>query len=413
MNELTELEVEDESARDAGSARADNTIELVPRFKDQGYAADLVSRRRQWLEEQTNCRLDHVGACSIPSERMRGNIENPIGASQVPLGVAGPLLINGEHAQGTFYVPLATTEGVLVRSYERGMVTLTRAGGVASRLALNENRICPVFVFEDVVEAQEFTQFIKDNLAVLRAEAEATTCHGKLIDIDCHQIGREVIANFRYFTGDAHGMNMIAKATDQACKWIREHSRARHSYSLSGYSSEKRASGALLSGGKGKQVTAGALIPLNLVRTHLHTTPEQICDMWHRTMIAQLSANVVGYNGQFANGLAATFIACGQDVANVVNSSVGITDFEITDRGDLYASVTLPSLTVATVGGGTALGTARECLEMLGCAGAGQAPKLAEIVAATLLAGELSMGAAIASGEYVAAHETYGRNRPE
>ena len=135
--------------------------------------------------------------------------------------------------------------------------------------------------------------------------------------------------------------------------------------------------------------------------------------MWHRTMIAQLSANVVGYNGQFANGLAAMFIACGQDVANVVNSSVGITDFEVTDRGDLYASVTLPSLTVATVGGGTALGTARECLEMLGCAGAGQAPKLAEIVAATLLAGELSMGAAIASGEYVAAHETYGRNRPE
>src|SRR5207302_10236781 len=154
---------------------------------------------------------------------------------------------------------------------------LTRAGGVAAHLALNENRICPVFVFEDVVEAHEFTQFIKDNLAVLRAEAEATSRHGKLFDVDCHQIAREVIANFRYFTGDAHGMNMIAKATDQACKWITQHSRVLHFYSLSGYSSEKRASGVLLSGGKGKQVTAGAFIIRSPVRTHLHTTPEQLC----------------------------------------------------------------------------------------------------------------------------------------
>src|SRR5438105_14773172 len=213
MNELTELEVEDESARDADSARADNTIELVPRFKDQGYAADLVSRRRQWLEEQTNCRLDHVGACSIPSEQMRGNIENPIGASQVPVGVAGPLLINGAHAQGTFYVPMATTEGVLVRSYERGMVTLTRAGGVSARLYTDENRISPVFVFDDVTEAHAFTHSLRDKYEIIRAEADSTTNHGKLLRIESHPVGREVIVNFCYFTADAHGMNMIAKAT--------------------------------------------------------------------------------------------------------------------------------------------------------------------------------------------------------
>src|SRR5438067_4836264 len=181
MNELTELEVEDESARDAGSAPADNTIELVPRFKDQGYAADLVSRRRQWLEEQTNCRLDHVGVCSIPSERMRGNIENPIGASQVPLGVAGPLPINGEHAQGTFYVPLATTEGALVRSYERGMVTLTRAGGVTTRVYIDENRVSPVFLLPDVAAAYDFASSLDGCFARIKEEAESTTHHGKLL----------------------------------------------------------------------------------------------------------------------------------------------------------------------------------------------------------------------------------------
>jgi hydroxymethylglutaryl-CoA reductase (NADPH) len=222
-----------------------------------------------------------------------------------------------------------------------------------------------------------------------------------------------VIVNFCYSTGDAQGMNMIVKATEAACRLVLSRGLARRFYVFSGYSSEKRAAGVLLAGGKGKRVVAGALVPAGVVKSYLHTTPGRLVDMWHRTVVGHVQANAVGYNGHYANGLAAVFIACGQDVANVANSSVGITNFEATPEGDLYASVTLPSLTVATVGGGTGLGTGRECLEMLGCAGAGRAAKFAEIVAATLLAGELSMGAAIASGEFVQAHETYGRNRPK
>jgi hydroxymethylglutaryl-CoA reductase (NADPH) len=146
---------------------------------------------------------------------------------------------------------------------------------------------------------------------------------------------------------------------------------------------------------------------------YLHVSPEELFEVWQHTMLGHLQANAIGYNGHFANGITAIFIACGQDVANVANSAVGITNFEILEDGDLYASVTLPSLSVATVGGGTGLGTSRECLEMLGCSGSGNAVKLSEIVAASLLAGELSMGAAIASGEFVHAHERYGRNRPQ
>lgn len=388
-------------------------LQLVPRMKEQGYAREHVEERRRWVEEKTGCPLQHVGSYSIPTEEMRGNIENPVGAVQTPLGIAGPLLIEGEHAQGTFYVPMATTEGALVRSYERGMATLSRAGGAKARIYADENRVAPIFSFDDVAEAHHFALTLNENFDTIRAEAEKTTRHGRLLRVECHPVGREVIANFCYHTADAHGMNMIVKATEAACRWILERSRARRFYVFSGYSSEKRASGSLLAGGKGKKVVAGALIPARIVRAYLHATPDSICDVWRQTMLGHVQTNAIGYNGHYANGLTAIFIACGQDVANVVNSSVGITNFETTDEGDLYASVTLPSLTVATVGGGTGLGTSRECLQMLGCAGAGHSPKLAEIVAATLLAGELSMGAAIASGEFVQAHETYGRNRPD
>jgi hydroxymethylglutaryl-CoA reductase (NADPH) len=387
-------------------------FELVPRMKGQGYARQYVDCRREWLEKKTGCGLMNVSCYSIPSEEMRGNIENPIGVAQMPLGVAGPLLVNGVAARGTFYVPMATTEGALVRSYERGMATLTHAGGAHTRVYTDENRVSPIFVFKDIDDAFEFARKLHDYFEIIRAEAEATTHHGKLLRIECYPVGREVITNFCYFTGDAQGMNMIVKATDHACNWIMQHSRARRFYIFSGFCSEKRASGFLLLGGKGKKVVAGALIPASLATAYLRTTPKEFLDLWHRTMLGHSQAHTSGYNGHYANGLAAVFIACGQDVANIVNSSVGITNFDVTDDGDLYASVTLPSLTVATVGGGTALGTSRECLEMLGCAGSGQAAKFAEIVAATLLAGEISIGAAITSGEFVDAHETYGRNRP-
>src|SRR5205085_5096099 len=194
-------------------------LPLAPRMKAQGYADPCVEQRREWLEQETGCRLLHVGACSIPGEEMRGNIENPIGAAQMPLGIAGPLLINGVDAQGIFYVPLATTEGALVRSYERGMAALTRAGGVTTRVHIDENRVSPVFLFDSVDQAHQFAITLPDKLEKIRSEAESTTHHGKLLRIECHAIGREVIVNFSYFTGDAQGMNMIVKATEQACKW--------------------------------------------------------------------------------------------------------------------------------------------------------------------------------------------------
>lgn len=386
--------------------------DLVPRLKDQGYESERVAKRRAWVEQRTGTILRHVGSHSIDSEEMRGNIENPIGVAQIPIGIAGPLRVRGLHADGTFYVPLATTEGALVRSYERGMVALTRAGGVEAALIADENQISPSFFFESITEAARFGQWIQSHFDDIRTQADSTTRHGKLRNLHCHQVARQVIVNFGFDTGDAQGMNMIVKASDQACRWILTQFPCTGHFQFSGMCSEKRPSGYLLSRGKGKSVTAGAFLPTGILKSYLHCSPRQLFDVWQSTVVGHLAANAVGYNAQYANGLTAMFIAMGQDVANVVNAACGITNFQLADGG-LYVSITLPALSVATVGGGTGLGTQRECLEMVGCFGSGQSKKLAEIVAAALLGGEISMGAAIASGEFAAAHEQYGRNRPK
>ena len=391
-----------------------NRIKLVPRMKGQGYETSDVEERRAWVEAQTGAELKHVGACSIPYESMRGNVENPIGSVQMPLGVAGPLHVRGANASGVFYVPLATTEGALVRSYERGMVTITRAGGAETWIQGDiTNQISPNFFFKGVSEAAEFAENLPRYFEHIKAAAESTTSHGKLRRIQPHPVGRQVMLTFYYDTGDAQGMNMIAKATEAACEYIVEQGLA-HSYQIfSGLSTEKRAGGHLFAGGKGRTVTAGALIPAQTARTYLRTEPAQFRDLWQNTMLGHTRGAILGYNGHLANGLTALFIATGQDVANVVNAATGVTNFEVTSDGDLYASVTLPAMTLATVGGGVAIGSSKECLEMMDCFGGGKADKLAEITAATLLAGEISFGAAIASGEFVQAHEQYGRNRPE
>lgn len=401
----------DHSPRNRAERERDR-LALVPRFHGQGYEDTEIAARRAWLEQVAGCELPTVGASAIPGPAMRGNVENPIGAAQVPLGVAGPLLVRGEHAQGTFYVPLATTEGALVRSYERGMVAVTRAGGAEARVLQDENRATPVFSFDSLAEATDFARAVPALEAELRRVAEATTRHGKLLRVEPRVVGRDVLVSFAFSTGDASGMNLVGRATDAACQLLLARFTPRHWLLMSGAEGEKRAAASLLAGGKGKSVVASVRLPEALVRSVLGVEVSALAALWHRTVVAHLESGAVGHNGHYANGLAAIYIACGQDVANIVNAAVGVSTLEAEADGSLCASVHLPSLTVATVGGGTRVGTAPECLRLLGCEGDGKAVKLAEIIAATLLAGELSFSAALAAGHHAAAHERYGRNRP-
>src|SRR5689334_9587062 len=166
--------------------------DLLPRLKDQGYDSERVARRRAWIEEKTGASLRHIGAISFDTEELRGNIENPIGAAQVPMGVAGPVLVHGRYAKGLFYIPMATSEGALIRSYERGMVALTRAGGVQTAVLADENQIVPTFFFSSVAEAAGFSAWIPQNIEAIRAVAETTSRHARLTELKCYQVGRQV-----------------------------------------------------------------------------------------------------------------------------------------------------------------------------------------------------------------------------
>ncbi len=385
---------------------------LIPRFAGREHEDQTVAERRQWIRERVGVALPHLAGAPTPATAMVGNIENPIGVAQVPVGLSGPLHVRGSGWEDVLYVPLATTEGALVRSIERGAIAITRAGGASSRVVKDTNQVTPSFSCGDLDRAIALAEWLETMPPELVAAAESTTRHGRLVSILPRVLGATVLATFRYSTADASGMNMVVRATDAACRKIVELGRAEAFLVFSGASGEKRPAGALLAGGKGKSVTAEVVLPRTVLRAVLGTDAARMLALWSRTTVGQISSGTLGVNGHVANALAALLIACGQDVANVANAAVAMTVFEPAGEDGLRASVSLPSLTVGTVGGGTGVGTAAECLALLDCRGADRARRFAEIVAATVLAGELSFAAAIAAGDMAEAHERYGRNRP-
>jgi hydroxymethylglutaryl-CoA reductase (NADPH) len=387
--------------------------EPVPRDPENDYTPEAAAMRRDFLRERTGADLDHVGRFSFDPETLPGNIEQFIGVSQVPIGVAGPLLVNGEHAQGEFYVPLATAEGTLVASYNRGMKLLYAAGGVKTTVVDDRMQRAPCFIFESAREARDFGHWLDDHFEEIKAVAESTTRSGRLQDIEQYSASRMLYTRFNYTTGDAAGQNLTGKATQAACRWIVEQYPDIEQYFLeSNFATDKKSSQVNVLRTRGKRVVAEAVIPGALLEVAMHADSDLL---FRAREIANLGGFMSGANnngGHSANGITAMFIATGQDAANVAESSAALVYAEQRANGDYYYSVTIPSLIVATYGGGTGLATQRECLELLGCYGAGKVRKLAEIVAATVLCGELSLGAAIVAEDWVQAHDLLGRNRP-
>ena len=376
------------------------------------YTQDAATARRAFANEQTGTALDHVGHYSVDPAALPGNIENFMGVAQVPIGLAGPLLVDGEHAQGEFWVPMATAEGTLVASYNRGMKLLRAVGGVRTTILEDRMQRAPSFVFPSAREARAFGQWLTANFDAIAAAAEATTSTGKLIEIEQYAASRIRFTRFNYATGDAAGQNMTGKATFAACKWILEHYEGIDQFYLeSNFATDKKASQINMLKTRGKRVVAEATIPREAMQEHMNVANEKL---FRARLVSHLGGTMSGsinYGAHSANAITALFIATGQDVANVAESSAAYVFAELTEDGDYYYSITLPSLIVATYGGGTGLATQRECLELLGCYGAGGVGRLAEIVAATVLCGELSLGSAIVAEEWVAAHDAYGRNR--
>jgi len=385
----------------------------VPRDRENDYTREAAAGRLEFVRERTGVSTEHVGTYSFDPAILTGNVEQFVGVAQVPIGLAGPLLVNGEHAQGEFYVPLATAEGTLVASYNRGMRLLHEAGGVTTTVIDDKMQRAPAFLFPSAREARDFSAWLIDHFNEIKEAAETTTRSGRLVEIEQYSASRILFTRFNYTTGDAAGQNLTGKATQAACKWIvANHAPIEHFFLESNFATDKKSSQVNMLHTRGKRVVAEAVIPNELVQRVMRSSTDM---MFRARQVSNLGGFMSGVNNNgahSANGITAMFIATGQDAANVAESSAAFVYTELRPNGDYYYSVTIPSLIVATYGGGTGLATQRECLEILDCYGDGKVRKFAEIVAATVLCGEISLGSAIVAEEWVDSHDLYGRNRP-
>lgn len=372
---------------------------------------EAVAIRRKFAEGISETSLEHISNYSLSMEdALKRNIENPIGTIQIPVGIAGPLVVHGKHAEGEYYVPLATSEGALIASVNRGSSVIKLAGGATSRIIEDKMTRAPVIKTKSVSEALKIKQWIESHFNLLKHAAEITTRHGKLVKIDpIIVVGKYVYPRFVFTTGDSMGMNMVTIATEKAVELLTKETSA-HVIALSGnVCVDKKPSALNFIEGRGKTITSEINIPREVVETKLKTTPEAIVEVnTSKNLIGSAISGSMGFNAHYANMIGAIFLATGQDEAHIVEGSLGITVAEESD-GDLYFSVTLPDVPLATFGGGTKLETATECLKIMGVNGAGKVGEFAEIVATTVLAGELSLLGALAAGHLARAHKELGR----
>ncbi len=388
-----------------------------PRVPGGSTVTEAVIAERWALPELPSAARDVLADSRTLAERdaYARNIENFIGTVKVPVGLAGPLRVNGAHALGDYYVPLATTEAALVASYSRGAQLITEAGGCTSVVLSEGVARAPGFAFESLADSALFVAWAASSFDALKAVARQTTSYGELVDMQLTVEGNHVHVQLEFTTGDASGQNMVTIATDAICRHIVAHSpiRPRYWFVEANMSGDKKATTHSFMTVRGKKVSAEITLPGPLVEARLHTTTRRMSDYARMSALGAAMSGSIGVQGHYANGLAALFIATGQDAACVAEAAVGVTRFELQDDGGLYAAVTLPNLIVGSVGGGTGLPSQRACLDILGLAGAGRARALAEVAAALALAGELSIIGALTAGHFTRAHQKLARGPSE
>ena len=378
-------------------------------------AETAAAVRRRHVARETGADLDALGSFPFTAERAaESNVENLLGGAAVPMGVAGPVTVDGGAAAGKYYLPLATTEGALVASVNRGLAVIEAAGGATARVTDSGMTRAPVLRVEGVAEAQQVTEWVAENDDLLREAAESTTSHGELLAVDPYVVGDSVFLRFVYDTKDAMGMNMATIATREAVELVERETSA-VLVALSGnLCSDKKPAAINAVEGRGRTVTADVVLDRSLVEDRLGTTPEAMVEgNTRKNLVGSAKAGSLGFNAHAANTVAAVFLATGQDTAQVVEGANAITTMEVREKG-LYASVSLASLELGTVGGGTGLATQSAALDVLGLGGGGDPPgsnadALAEVVATGALAGELSLVAAFCSRHLASAHEQLGR----
>lgn len=385
-------------------------------------AEEQAEIRRAALEAITGASLERIGRYALDAGRAASrNCENFIGAAQLPMGIVGPLPVRGEEFEGSVFVPLATTEAALVASTNRGCSALVAAGGATVRVEDVGMTRAPVFRTGGVAETRAFLAWVAAHEDEIRRAAEATSRYLELVDIRSRTFGTTVLLRFRFRTGDAMGMNMVTVACDRAVREVIEPGAGVKCVALSGnYCTDKKPASVNFLEGRGKRIHAEAVFPRDVLERQLKTTAAELVEAQYRkNLLGSIAAGSQGYNAHFANIAAAFFIATGQDPAHVVEASLGLTCVEARPEGAAYASIYMPDVPLGAIGGGMQLQTQGEALELLGVRPHPERPgravrKLAEILGAVVLAGEVSLMAAFTSQDLARAHEklAWGRADP-
>jgi NADP-dependent 3-hydroxy-3-methylglutaryl-CoA reductase len=381
------------------------------------YSETARLERLRWARATSTAPLGTLDRVGLDVSTLSGNTENVVGTVEVPVGLAGPLLIHGDHIRGWVTAPLATTEGALVASVTRGATAMSRSGGVRVRVLGQTMSRAPVFKFDDVHTAARFGRWAEDHAAEIAYQASQVSRHAQLSQIWPIQFGRAVHLRMSYETADAAGQNMTTACTWHACKWIVEAISEVPGLQLGDFyvegnaSGDKKANYLSMIAGRGTKVTAECLVDRLTVEQVLKTTPQRLAASWRYTTQTSFQAGMIGNSVNIANLIAAIFTATGQDIGCVHESSIGVETVEEVEEG-IYASILIPTLILGTVGGGTDLPNQRDYLDLMGCAGPDRGARLAEIVAGFALALDLSTGAAVSGGQFADAHERLGRNRP-
>lgn len=362
-----------------------------------------VSERRKAFEKKLHVDMKNIGSFT-PDDAVAStrNCENMIGVAQVPMGIAGPLKIKNK----VYYLPLATTEGALVASVNRGCKAITESGGAAVDSYRVGATRGPVFKVENLRESDRLNRFLEEHFADLQKIAKTTSRHLTLTKYMDRGMGRTRYIRFVFNTQDAMGMNMVTIATQKLVEFIETHTAARCISLAGNYDVDKKPSWLNVIEGRGIKAWAEVIIPDRILQRVLKTTAHEMYDVWlAKCMIGSAMSGSMGFNAQYANVIAALFIATGQDPAHVVEGSLGITTCEVVKNG-LYISVYLPDLMVGTVGGATGLATQQEALKIIG---ADHSQTLAEVIAGAVLAGEISLLASLSEGTLAKAHQRLGR----
>jgi hydroxymethylglutaryl-CoA reductase (NADPH) len=378
-----------------------------------------VSSRRSALEKVCNVSLSHIGVAYADEHIASANhCENMIGTIQVPIGVAGPLQVTrvgGQGTSGEYYIPLATTEGALVASVNRGCKAISESGGVVVDSQKIGTTRGPVFRVKNLSDGRRLQDFLNTHFSDLQQVARQTSGHLTLASYTFQGVGKYRFVRFVFDTEDAMGMNMVTIATDALSSFIKEHTGI-SCLALSGnYCVDKKPSFLNFIEGRGTKAWAEVTIPQSVLLGVLKTTAERAYDVWlGKCVLGSVMSGSVSYNAQYANVVAALFLATGQDIAHVVEGSLGVTTAEVVDGKDLYVSVYIPDLMVGTIGGGTGLSGQKEALSLLGLSGGDGGEhkmRLAEVVAGAVLAGEISLLSSLEEGSLARAHKKLARGK--